>query len=252
MTERQEMIKNELILQHRVTVKELSSRYHVSEVTIRHDLAQLEKAGFAKRVFGGAIRSDSAASLIAPETQEDPVRNAIASEARSLIADGDCVYLGTGKTCCCLAKYLKGISNLTVFTNNIAAIGDLANAGARIFILGGELIYRGLSAPMTCSDFNVYRMVQHYVKKAFTEADGIDLDAGLTMDSSWAASVAKHIPSSSHEWVLMADHSKFDRISIYEAARFEDVTHIVTDFLPEKYISAAHRFGTGIHIAVSQ
>lgn len=251
MTERQEMIKNELILNHRVTVKGLSERHHVSEVTIRHDLAQLEKEGFAKRVCGGAIRSDSAASLVTPDADSDPVLSAIAAEARTLVSDGDCIYLGTGQTCCYLARHLKGIRGLTVFTNNIAAIGDLANAESRIYILGGELIYRGQKAPMTFSDDDVYQIVQHYVQKAFTSATGIDLGAGLTFSSAWSAAAGKAILKKSHEWILMADRAKFNQISVYESARFEDITHLVTDSLPQEYIAAAHRCGMRIHIAVS-
>lgn len=251
MTERQEMIKNELILNHRVAVKSLSIRYHVSEVTIRHDLAQLEKEGYAKRIFGGAIRNDSAASLVTPDTTSDPLSSAIAAEARTLISDGDCIYLGAGRTCCYLARHLKGLRDLTVFTNNIAAIGDLANADARIYILGGELIYKGQKTPMTYSDDDVYQIVQHYIQKAFTSISGIDLDAGLTSDSAWAASIGKYIPEKSHEWILMADHTKFNQISVYESARFEDVSHLVTDSLPQEYITAAHRCGMQIHLAVT-
>lgn len=250
MTERQAMIKNELILRHRLTVKELSEKYQVSEVTIRHDLTQLEKEGYAKRIFGGALRNDSASSLISPSTQ-DALASALAAEARSLLSDGDCIYLGAGKTCCCLARSLKGISNLTVFTNNIAAIGDLANAGARIFLLGGELLYREIETPMTRSDDSVYQMTIPFVTKAFTSATAIDLDAGLTNDNAWQASVGKLIPLHCHEWIVMAESSCFNRISIYESARFQDITHLVSDQIPPEYASAAHRFGIGLHSALA-
>ena len=51
--------KNEILAilqkEQRVLVSELSRRYEVTDETIRRDLEKLEKEGFVKRTYGGAV-----------------------------------------------------------------------------------------------------------------------------------------------------------------------------------------------------
>ncbi len=51
--------KNEILAilqkEQRVLVSELSKRYEVTDETIRRDLEKLEKEGFVKRTYGGAV-----------------------------------------------------------------------------------------------------------------------------------------------------------------------------------------------------
>ena len=64
--ERQALIRQLVQDQGRVTVPELSSRFGVSEATIRRDLEQLHGWGWVRRTHGGAARVQRAA-------QEPPV-----------------------------------------------------------------------------------------------------------------------------------------------------------------------------------
>ena len=43
----------------RVIVKEVAEKFHVTEVTIRRDLASLEAKGLVKKTYGGAILAGS-------------------------------------------------------------------------------------------------------------------------------------------------------------------------------------------------
>ena len=53
--ERKNEILSILQKEQRVLVAELSTRYHVTEETIRRDLEKLEKEGFVKKTYGGAV-----------------------------------------------------------------------------------------------------------------------------------------------------------------------------------------------------
>ena len=53
--ERKNEILSILQKEQRVLVAELSTRYQVTEETIRRDLEKLEKEGFVKKTYGGAV-----------------------------------------------------------------------------------------------------------------------------------------------------------------------------------------------------
>ncbi len=57
----------------------------------------------------------------------------VAELAASRITDGDTLFLGSGSTCCMLAKKLKRYKNLTVVTNNISALADLLCFPCKLF-----------------------------------------------------------------------------------------------------------------------
>ncbi|XOA55272.1 DeoR family transcriptional regulator [Escherichia coli] len=58
-SERREQIIQRLRQQGSVQVNDLSALYGVSTVTIRNDLAFLEKQGIAVRAYGGALICDN-------------------------------------------------------------------------------------------------------------------------------------------------------------------------------------------------
>ena len=53
--ERKNEILSILQKEQRVLVSELSQRYNVTEETIRRDLEKLEREGFVKKTYGGAV-----------------------------------------------------------------------------------------------------------------------------------------------------------------------------------------------------
>ena len=60
--ERKNEILSILQKEQRVLVAELSTRYQVTEETIRRDLEKLEKEGFVKKTYGGAVLNNRHAS----------------------------------------------------------------------------------------------------------------------------------------------------------------------------------------------
>ena len=240
MTSRLEEIRKLLFTQKKVLVRELSRDFHASEVTIRKDLERLEQEGIAQRVYGGALLAENALPP-AMVHMEDNVRIALAETACNEICNGDSLFLGSGKTCCYLAKLLDRFHNLSIVTNNITALGDLLRTDARVYLLGGEVtstdahtLFSSPENPNTFTD-NVF------VSKAFTSISGIDLQAGLTVRSIVSTHVFRSLPSIARSWYLMADSSKFGKIAIYPVAGFDAVQYLITDALPDIYREQAMR-----------
>lgn len=107
-------------------------------MSIRKDLQQLEDEGIAKRVYGGAVLADYAlpSSLLSEGSNTDCLsRTQLRGDPRWATD----IFLGSGQTCCYLAKLLERFHNLSIVTNNITALSDLLKTDSRVYLLGGEV-----------------------------------------------------------------------------------------------------------------
>jgi DeoR/GlpR family transcriptional regulator of sugar metabolism len=232
-------IRELLRSQKKVYVNDLSARYSVSEVSVRKYLARLAGEGIATRFHGGAalVEEDRPTGAI-DGIYDDPVRTALARAAREYIAHGDSIFLGSGMTCCILAKELTGFENLTVFTNNITALPDLFHNGARVYLIGGEVASTDRSTLFSSWDSPHSQLEHIFVNKAFTSISGLDLKAGLSVDSIVSTRIFSQIPRMAHKWYLIADSTKFDKISIYPVADLDRIHTLITDHVPDHYAEA--------------
>ena len=249
MTERLIQIKNLLLTQKKVYVGDLSEKFSVSKVTIRHDLTMLEQEKFARRIHGGAILLQSAQSAGPSHERHDPVLDRIAARACEFINNDDILFLGPGKTCCVLARALSSFSGLCVFTNNLSAADILLKNKIRVYLMGGE-VHAGEGELLQTgpSDLNE-NTGSMYVIKAFYSVSGIDLHAGLTVPYFHTSAVLSQMQDCAKNCYLMADHTKFDQISVYPAGSAAHIEHLITDSIPPKYMNYFQRTGTQIHIA---
>ncbi|MDD2458441.1 MAG: DeoR/GlpR family DNA-binding transcription regulator [Eubacteriales bacterium] len=230
-------IRETLLREGRVSVVELSQKYQVSEVSIRKDLTRLENEGFAIKFYGGAALAAPDVDRTTPPADfyQDPIRLALARRAIQEINDGDCIFLGSGRTCCILARLLDSKKNLTVVTNNITAMHDLIGRVAKVYLIGGEVTTTDQKTLFSSWDQTQTFTENIYVNKAFTSISGLDLKAGLTVNSIISTYVFRHIPTMSHHWYVLMDLSKFDKIAIYPVAEPKAVQTIIANAFPEKY-----------------
>lgn len=124
------------------TVRELSERHGVSQMTIRRDLEQLEKDGLISKTHGGAIMLGANTHADAPlskrELQYSEAKQRIAQLAASLVKPGDTVILDEGSTCLAVARQLKTTSGITVITNGIRVSAELlGSTGINLIVIGG-------------------------------------------------------------------------------------------------------------------
>ncbi len=232
-----EEIKAMLQQQGKVMVNDLSQQFRVSTVSIRKDLASLEKQGLAVRFYGGAQKVELHQKG-QPQTHDfyqNSQRQALAEKACEEIEEGDCIFLGSGRTCCILARKLGRFHHLTVVTNNITALQDLLHRVSKVYLIGGEVtstdeitLFSSWEQPQAFTE-------SIYVNKAFTSISGIDMKAGLTVNSIISTYVFRHIPTMAHQWILMADHSKYDRIAIYPVAELNKLHTVISNNFPSLY-----------------
>ena len=114
--ERKNEILSILQKEQRVLVAELSTRYHVTEETIRRDLEKLEKEGFVKKTYGGAVLNKNSTIDMPLKIREKTNRKEkqkIAQTVASLIGDGESIMLDSSSTSLMIAQELKKKKKLT-------------------------------------------------------------------------------------------------------------------------------------------
>lgn len=109
-----------------LSVDELARLFETSEVTIRKDLAELEKNGLLLRRYGGAVPVPS--ELVPPVVEEDEVSKrklALGRAAAALIRDHNRLIIDSGSTTAALIPELAKRRGLVVMTNSLAVAAAL-------------------------------------------------------------------------------------------------------------------------------
>ena len=230
--DRRARILDEIESQGLVSVAKLSQEFNVSEVTIRNDLAQLEKQKMLIRARGGAIKIklqnigvDSPLSDKMREHYKEKQR--IGRAAAKLISDGDTIILDSGTTTAEIAKNLGDIKDLTIITNalNIATILAEDN-DANVFMPGGMLRKKSLSLVGVMAEENINR---YFCDKLFLGVDGIDKEHGLSTPNVEEAHVNRIMIGISKKVIVVTDSSKFFRRRFASIAPISKIDILITD-----------------------
>lgn len=232
---RQSVILTEIRRHGSVRVGELSSRFGVSDMTIRRDLSELARQGLVEKVHGGALLSGPAGTVEPgfeakaewePEAKED-----IARAAAALVRPGTAVALSAGTTTHALARHLLRISRLTVVTNSVRVADVFEDArrrdrgGATVVLTGGV---------RTPSDALVGPMAELalrdlHVDLLFLGCHGIDPEAGLTTPNIAESETNRALIGCAGRVVVLADHSKWGVVALSGFAGVRDVDVLITD-----------------------
>jgi len=228
--ERQGRIREMVEEQGRVFVPELSSYFKVSEATIRRDLEELNKLGQIRRTHGGALRPERMPKQppMQQRMNENPEEKIlIGKAAQQIIRNGETIFLGSGTTVIEVARHLPPDINLTVITNSLPVVNELvAHQGIELIVIGGMLRPRELS------------MVGHVAEQAVREfrADrvflgmyAIDVGCGFTSDYPPEIMTDRAILEIAPQVVVLADHSKFNRVSSMLVAPVTVAQVVITD-----------------------
>ena len=232
--ERQLLILRRLKVGAAISVAELCKTCETSEMTIRRDLAEMDRAGLVRRVHGGAMLPDGRASeppLVLRAAQDQAVKAALAARALEFVHDGDCIALDVGTTVLALAALLDTRRGLTVITASLPIAQEVIKAGMhgrshRLIVTGGEARPGELSMVGDLAQ-RAYREL--HVDKAFVGIGGVSLEDGLTEYNLEDALVKRELLHSANQVYLLADSSKFGRTTFASVGRIDQVSAFITD-----------------------
>ncbi len=233
--ERRNAILAKLQDERKVVVSDLSALYNVTEETIRRDLEKLESEGLAKKTYGGAVLNESLNTDL-PYTVRKKAnvsgKQIIGEILGGMISDGDHIILDASTTALFVAKSIKSKKGLTVITNSLEIMIELADRkGWKILSTGGSMKDGSLSLV----GYQAMRMISTFnVDMAIFSVKGIDLSHGMTDSNESDAQVKMAILEAGKKKILAVDSSKFDKISFTKVGDFKEIDMVVTDVKPSE------------------
>ncbi|PLT32687.1 DeoR/GlpR family DNA-binding transcription regulator [Bacillus sp. V5-8f] len=216
--------------EEKVYVRQLANQFRVSDETIRRDLDRLEKEGFLKKVYGGAVKM-KIQNWELPFDEKTTIHNqekqAICKAAANLVEDGDIIMIGNGTTPLEIVRYLAHKTDITLITHSMPVmLLAMEFFKGRIIFIGGEFEknQKYTSGPLT------ERMLEMMkADKAFISAGGISTINGITDYDLSGSSVSRKIIERADQVIILGDHSKFGQTTFAHMCSLTEVSMIITD-----------------------
>lgn len=236
--ERRREILSRLNTDGKVIVAELAREFEVTEETIRRDLDRLDKEGLASKTYGGAVTKKNAALDLPYNVREVAnvdEKKIIAERVSELISDGDRVMLDSSSTALYILKKLKDKKNLTIITNSVKILLELADKDDWTVLSTGGILKNGA---MSLNGSSAEKMIgSYYVDAAICSCKGLDTELGVTDSNEKDTLIKKAMFASAERKILALDSEKFDKKAFVKVCAASEIDVIVTDKEPgEKWI----------------
>ena len=240
--ERFETILEMLRHQPSVRVTDLVPILDASESTIRRDIAELDREGRLKKVFGGAVSIEpqniSNGGNRRVNVQRKPIsakaktkvdeKTRVAAFAAEKIESGDLIYIDAGTTTGSMIEHIDCMDAIYV-TNGARHAIELAERGFKTYLVAGEM----KSATEAVIGYGAVDSLRKYhFSKCFIGTDGVDAVNGLTTSDIEESMVKAEAIKRSEEVYILADSSKFGLVASITFAPLDAGT-IITDQLTE-------------------
>jgi DeoR/GlpR family transcriptional regulator of sugar metabolism len=244
----------ELLRQHGlVSVQRLARTVRASDMTVRRDLARLEARGLVRKLHGGAaleVGKTEESHFSATREEHVEEKRAIAKQAASLVAPGNVVALGAGTTTWHVAQVLAERSDLSFITNSPNIALALDRGQGNIILTGGHWRTPGDALVGPPALWTLERLQSDIL---FLGANGIDLKAGYTTPILPEAEVNAALIRKASRVVIVADHSKFGRVTLATFAPIGAAHLVITDAAaPRAILGGIRRLGVEVLVAGRQ
>ena len=223
-----------------VSIRDLTQRLFVSEATVRRDLAELERSGALKRVFGGAkpvFDTSDAIPLYIRESIDSDAKKEICSKAAELIKDGDTIFIDGSSTAQHLISYIK--NDVVVVTNSIKTAQISCDNHIKTYCAGGLILENssvciGLKAVDFAKDINT--------DICFLSCKGVSEDGIFSDTSEEDSAIRKAFMRNSATRVMLITSNKFGGRYMHTLCRAEEVDYVFSDgAIPESIIKLLRR-----------
>ena len=228
--ERQKKILEILDAEGSVQVSKLSAVLDVTEETVRRDLEKLEKQEYLTRTHGGAIPIDESGYELSLEKRKhtnSETKERLALEAVKHIVSGDTIFLDASTTTFYMAKELKKMKNVTVITNSIRIIDELAGyENIKLISVGGK-VSTNQSFVGTISEDIIKEYF--FASKVFFSSKGITEDVGILESNELECGIKQKMIENSSKRFYLCDKSKIGRVGFVKLCGFDKINTIITD-----------------------
>lgn len=229
------------------SMEELCNHFNISISTLRRDINTLLAQNRVQKIYGG-VASLTQAQQVIPFENRDIInkkeKSAIAEKAAKFIKSNELIFIDSGTTVRELLKFLpKGVSKLTVLTNNLDVICYIADYRSDISLITLGNFYKSSTRSFVGND-TVHLIDKYNINKAFMAATAVSIENGLTNSDVQEFEIKKKIVSRANTAYLLVDNSKFDSSTLLTYAQLSDVKGIITSKCPpENYVSYCNQYG---------
>lgn len=226
MEERQKDILKLLYEKGRVSVADLSRSLYVSEMTVRRDLAEMEKGGYLRRYRGGAVLKQSDGEMPVSERyfMNREEKQSLAQRAAEHLSDGITVFLDSSSTCLYLLPHLSKHKGITLVTNSVKTLLSAAENHIPTILIGGEYYEQDMCMVGSLAERYVRELnvdLAFFTTAAISE-DGVisDFDVRQTM-------IRKIVMQNAKQNIFLFEKEKRGKKLLYTLCRTEDVTAVL-------------------------
>ena len=214
----------------RLDVSTISTELKLAPETIRRDLADLERQGLVRRVYGGAVpveRLSFESALSVRATRRQAQKNRIATAAVTHIKTAESIYIDEGFLPSLVADHLRPDRPMTVVTPSLAIATALADQPAlTVLVPGGRVRAQTLG---TVDHWAVAMLETLVLDLAFMGGNGLSIEHGVTVPDSAVAAVKAMAMRVARRRILIADSSKYGVDSFVHFAHMRDFELFITD-----------------------
>ncbi len=250
-TRRQNIIKL-LRSNGRLSIKDISDAFSVSDITIRRDLEVLESQNLVERSHGSVTLHKNLLEESTPKFDDKSTiftaeKERIARVAALRIQEGDVIFVNAGTTVLYLPKYIR-VPHVRIVTNNACMATAEGQDNIELFITGGE---RYPKTQSLVGDMAIYSLSRINANKCILSVNGITAEQGITSSYYMETSVNFTMLSRcSGERIVIADSSKIGRVFSFVSAGIDLVDTLITDAGADKEeLAKLERAGVSVVIA---
>lgn len=247
---RRAAILEKLLREGSVQTDDLAKQLNATSVTIRTDLAALEREGQLIRTRGGAIHISPRTPQ--PSVPDDGILNAdekrrIASAVAALVKNGTSILINAGTTTQFIAEALTGHQNLNIVTNSLPVAMKLGAVPTfHVIMLGGRI---NTQYGFTFGTDVKEQLARYHTDMSIMSIDGMSAECGISTHLAEEAIIDRLMLEHSTQHVIAADHTKVGRVGFTNIQRNLASFTLVTDSLAEK--TTCERLGNcGVEIIV--
>jgi DeoR/GlpR family transcriptional regulator of sugar metabolism len=230
-----------------VSVAELESRFGVSSMTARRDLATLERQGIARRTHGGAVLPAVAAhedSFAQRVERDSEAKRALADEAVKLLAPRQTVFFDSSSTAYYVAqRVVEERLALSVITNSLPImelVGSAEGPDLELIGIGGtfRMLTHSFVGPVA-----VQAVLGHFADRLILSVKGVSSDGILTDADSLEAEVKRAMIAHAEESVLLLDSSKLSTRGLSAICPVSELSSVLTYGVPARQLGPVRAEG---------
>lgn len=249
--ERHKRILRYLQVHRSARLTDLADELGAGLSTVRRDLKEMESRGLLERVYGGALLTDKSSEeqpTKARVVQNAKAKHLIGAAAARLVQTGSTIIVTGGTTTEALVPWLAEKQGLTVITNALNIANCLAQyPHITTIVLGGWLRSSELSL---LGHLTVQAMQELRADQIYHGTFSLDPDHGLAGSFMQEVETDRIMIGAARELIVLADHTKFERLGPVRLAPAERIATVVTDTLASQAALAALR-AKGIQVIVA-